>query len=104
MYFVQYEIRPLPQSDDFESAGGAIANCFVRTASKKQAKELALKHFQEISWEVLSLEDGPFVTTRDVYLEAEPGWLVAFDEAAAEGECYVLHMWPNEAQEDDALH
>lgn len=104
MYFIQYEIRPLPQSEEFESAGGAIANCFVLASSEQKASEMANKYFQEIAWEVVALEDGPFATNRAEYLEAEPDWLDAFDEAAAEGECYVLHMWPNEAQEEDALH
>ena len=103
MYFIQYETRPAPGSALFHEVGGAIANCFVQASSPAAAQQLALQNFKDHEWEVVSLEDGPFLAERDDYLD-DDDWLQWFDEALQEGECYVFHQWPPEAQDGDAIH
>lgn len=104
IYYVQYHIRPLPQSEDYASAGGAYANCFVQAESAQHAAQRAQAYIDEIQWEVVELEDGPAEVTRDEFTDAEPEWLEAFDGAVADGEHYALYIWPNEAQDDDVVH
>ncbi|MGM9428948.1 hypothetical protein [Hydrogenophaga sp. MI9] len=102
MLFIQFEVRPQPDSQHFSSVGGAVANCFVEAESEDAARQLAANSLQDNGWEVLSVEDGPvFVERSDL---EDPDWLAWFDQAAADGECYVFHQWPPEAQEDDQVH
>ncbi|WP_157360053.1 hypothetical protein [Caldimonas brevitalea] len=102
MFFIQYEVRPLPEHESYAEIGGAFANCFVLAVSAGQAEELALRHLAEIHWEVVSVEDPALPTSRSDSSDAE--WLEWYDEAARHGDCYVFHQWPNEPQEDDAVH
>ena len=102
-YFVQYELRPLPGSEHFLTTGGAVANCFLAVESAAKAQELALLNFAENGWQVVSIEDGPTAIDRENYLE-EPEWLEWYDQAARDGECYVLHQWPLGPQEDEEVH
>jgi hypothetical protein len=103
LYFIQYEIRPAPTSALFYLAGGAIANCFIQASSPEKAQKLALENFKEQGWEVVSLEDGPFIAPRDNYLDDDE-WLQWFDEALQSGACYIFHQWPPEAQDGDQSH
>lgn len=102
MFYIQYEVRPMPESEDFSLVGSAFANCFVMSESK--AMELALAKFSDINWEVVGIEEEPFITTRENYIE-ELDWLEWYDEAIENGECYIFHRWPLESQEVDvAVH
>lgn len=103
MYFIQYEIRPVPGSELFAEVGGAVANCFVAASSEEKAKELALLNFKDNGWEVVTIEDGPFLVYREHYLD-NLEWLEWFDQAVQDGEYYVFHEWPPESQEDDQVH
>lgn len=100
MYFIQYEVRPSPRHEDFESVGGAFANCFVLAESADQAQELAMRNFSENHWEVTAVEEPPLVTSRSEY---SGDWLDWYDQATHEGECYVFHQWPNEPQEGNLV-
>jgi hypothetical protein len=102
MFFIQYELRPKPDSEQFSTVGGAVANCFIDAESAAKAEELALLNFAENGWDVVSVEDGPMAITRE-NLE-EPEWLGWYDQAATDGECYVFHQWPPGPQEDDEIH
>ncbi|MDQ8020644.1 MAG: hypothetical protein REI94_02320 [Moraxellaceae bacterium] len=104
VFFIQYEVRPLPDSDHFEGAGGAYANCLVRAASGDEAAAVATSELRDSGWEIVALEEGPLPVHRQDYLDAAPEWLEAFDAAVEDGASFALHTWPNEAQEDDVLH
>jgi hypothetical protein len=102
MFYIQYEVRPLPQHDDYAEVGGAYANCFVLTDSAAQAEACALRNFAENHWEVVSLEEGARPSARSDFTDG--AWLEWFDQATHEGECFVFFQWPNEAQDHDPLH
>lgn len=51
----------------------------------------------------MSIEDGPTVVERSDYLD-EPDWLEWFDEAVADGECYVFHQWPPDERDGQRVH
>ena len=104
IFFIQYKTIPLPESDDYESKGGAYVNCFIRENSEKNAVNLALASLKSFGWHIVTVEDAPKVAHRKEYLESEPEWLEAFDTAVQDGECYIFHTWPNEAQEKSELH
>lgn len=103
VFYVQYEARPLPESKDFATVGGAYVNCYVVAKSGEKASELANKYLIENFWEAVRLEEGPVVRLREHYLD-DPEMLECFDEALSNGECYVYHLWPIEAQDGDAVH
>lgn len=103
IYYMQYEVHPAQDNEDFATVGGAYANCFVEAEDETEATEIVQEYFRINHWMVLSLEDGPFLTEADDY-EDDPEWLEYFNEAVSEGECFIFHEWPPEAQEDDVIH
>jgi hypothetical protein len=103
MFYLQYEVRPLPGNTYWLEAGGAFANCYIYADAEAEAVKQVQSAFLENCWEVVALEEGPLVTTREQYLE-DPDTLECFDEALENGECYVFHLWPLEPQDGDAVH
>lgn len=101
MFFVQYEVRPLPHNEVYAEVGGAYANCFLLAESEAHAEELARRNFSENLWEIVSLEEPASLASRS---DLADEWLEWYDEAEREGECYVFHEWPNEPQDEDAVH
>jgi hypothetical protein len=102
LYYIQYEVQPLPDNDQFSTAGGAYVNCYLMSASSERATSLAHANFTENSWEIVSVEDGPRMISSEHFVDAETRECV--DKAASEGECYVYHLWPIDPQEDDLIH
>jgi hypothetical protein len=102
MYFMMYEVLPLPENQEYQTVGGAYANCFVRAEGPKQAMNLATENFKDNHWRILSLEEGPGIKSRELYLE-KPEILERYDAAVENGECYVFHQWPNEPQDEDVV-
>ncbi len=103
VFFIQYEVRPAPESEEFAQTGGAYANCFIRAPSEVAAMEAAQRNFHESGWTVVSIEDGPLTAQRDYYA-SDQEWLGYFDQAQREGACYVFYLWPPEAQAGEILH
>jgi hypothetical protein len=102
VYFIMYEVQPLPDNEEYQTVGGAYANCYVLAEDAKQAMKSATENFVDNHWLVLALEEGPEIRARDSYLD-EPEVLEWYDEAVENGECYVFHQWPNEPQEEDVV-
>ena len=103
LFYVQYEVRPLQTNEYWSEAGGAYANCYVLAETAEFATQMVRASLSENYWEIVSLEEGPIVTSRERYLE-DPETLESVDEALDSGECYVFHLWPIEPQEGDAVH
>lgn len=103
IYAMQYELRPTPQSPDFDEIGGAIATSFVRADDADAALAAALAYYRDSDWEVVVQEQPPQRVDRAA-CEDDPEWLDAHDEAAREGECHLLHLWPIGTGEDDKTH
>jgi hypothetical protein len=103
MYFSRYELRPLLSNENFELVGGAVAGCFLDAGSAEEAQRWAYEHFQETHWEIVSVEVPPQLVERSDYDEDADN-LDWFDQAVADGECYVLYQWPLEVQDGDVIH
>ncbi len=104
VYLIEYEVRPAPHSEDFATAGGAFAVCFIRADSADAAREAALRYFVETAWEIVALERDA-IPVDPAEIEDEPDALDAFNEAHEHGECILMHLWPPEADiGDGTLH
>lgn len=94
MYFLVFEIRPLPSSPDHGQIGGAFASCWVAADDGATAEREARQLLEEHGWQV---GDGPpdecYAVTRDRYA-GDDARLARFDRAAAEGIVITLHTWP----------
>ncbi len=101
VFFLQYEVRPKPDSVQYPTVGGAFANCFVVADTPDVATRAALRNFADGGWEVVEVIEPAFIADRD---DLEDAWLEWYDEAADEGECFVFHQWPNEPQDDETVH
>ena len=103
IYFIQYELRPAPHSEDFATTGGAYALCYLLAADAASAQTAAERYFEETDWVVVDLESGPTQVERALY-EDEPDMLDAYDEAMNHGECFLFHLWPPEVGGSGVLH
>ena len=97
-----YEVQPLPENQEYQTVGGAYANCFVLAENPKRAMKAAAENFVDNHWRILTLEEGPEIWLRENYLD-EPEALRRYDEAVENGECYVFHQWPNDPQDEDVV-
>lgn len=104
IYYIQHSIKPLPESEDFESADGAFLICFIQADSGQMAIAKVLSYINEIHWKVVSLEDGPDVVHREEFVDSDPEWLEAYDAAAREGEFHALYVWDNDEHEEHEAH
>lgn len=104
IYYIQYNIRPLPESEEFESADGAFLICFIQADSEQKATTKVISYINEIHWEIVSLEDGPDIVRREEFIDSDPEWLEAYDAAVKDGEFHALYVWDSEEEEDHGAH
>lgn len=103
IFYIQYKAEPTPESEEFETAGGAFVNCWVKIDSARKAQEQASAAIKESGWTILGVEEQCRELTEDYYSESDEG-LEHFRQAVSDGECYVFHQWPLEPQEGDDVH
>jgi hypothetical protein len=96
-------LRPNPENESFDQVGGAVAGCFLNATSAEEAQRWAYEHFRETHWDIVTVEEPPRLVDRSEY-EADTDNLEWFDQAHAEGECYVLYQWPLGVQDGDVIH
>ncbi|GEM_PF-849418 len=103
IFLAEYEVRPAPHSEDFATVGGAFVVCFVRATDADAAQAACLRYFADTAWECVECARPPEPLAHDdIADDAEA--LDAFEEATTHGECFLLHLWPPEPGDDDALH
>ncbi len=103
IYFIQYEARPTPNSQEFLKYGGGFVNCWVKASSPEKAREVATKAINENGWHILTIEEDCREVSEHSYLEEKEG-LEYYEQATLDGECYVFHTWGNESQEENERH
>jgi hypothetical protein len=103
IFYTIYEAIPLPESEDFEVCGGAYINCWVKAQSEEEASKSASAVIHERGWKVVSIQEECREVTEALYAEDEEG-RGYYDQAVVDGECYVFHQWPVDAQDDDDVH
>ncbi len=103
IFYVQYHAEPQPDSEEFESCGGAYVNCWVNASSKEEAQSQTAAAIAAAGWKILSVEDECTAVDADWYSDDDES-REYYQRAVEEGVCYVFHMWPIEPQEDDKVH
>jgi hypothetical protein len=103
IYFIQYEARPNPESEDFVKCGGGFVNCWVKSNTPHEAKEVSTKTINENNWQIVAVEADCREVSESSYSEEDEG-LEHYEQATLDGECYVFHTWRNEPQEDNERH
>ncbi|MBS0422773.1 MAG: hypothetical protein JSR66_34015 [Proteobacteria bacterium] len=98
IFFTSYEAIPLPESGDFDVCGGAYVNCWVKAQSAKEAHQSASAVIHQRGWKVVSIQEECREVTAPSYAEDRES-RVYYDQAVVDGECYVFHQWPVEAQD-----
>jgi hypothetical protein len=102
IYFLQFEVVPKPESDNFNEAGGAFVNCWVDAKSWKEARDSAKKNIDDQGWTIISVEEESLVNETS-YDEDNKG-LDHYLSAVETGEYYVFHTYPPEPDEDDLIN
>lgn len=93
IFFIQYEVKPLAQNEEFSEVVGAYVNCFISAPIAIQAEKKALQNFLENHWQVITIEEQILEIFRSDY---SGEWLEWYDIAVQQGECYVYHQWSDE--------
>jgi hypothetical protein len=83
------EARPLPDSPDFEAAGGAFVVCYLQPGLAEDPLQHAAAYVRAQDWQVIGVEDEPAQFDREQAPDEE-----YFDQALTDGEVYVFHQWP----------
>jgi hypothetical protein len=47
IFYIQYKAAPTPECEDFETAGGAFVNCWVKADSAREAQAQAYARVKE---------------------------------------------------------
>ena len=92
-HLLTFEVRPTAEHDSYGRVAGAFANCWVRSASPKDARVKADEHLSEAQWEVLEFL-GQDVVTREKYVGDVN--LEYYDQVQIDGEVYVFHTFEEE--------
>jgi hypothetical protein len=103
IFFVTYEARPSPDSEEAKTLGGAYISSGIRAESPSEASELETRAIADRAWEVIAIEDGPTLVTADNYPKEDES-MEFFLRAQSKGQSYMYHVWPNEPQEEDRTH
>lgn len=98
IYYFRFEAVPASNAKDFNDCGGAMINCWIKEESGERASIKASSHIINNGWKILLLEES-FLAEEGMYEGQES--LKYFEQAKSDGEVYVYHTWPVDAQDDD---
>lgn len=88
MFYLRYELKPGPSSD--EALGGAVANCWLKRTTMSEADTDARDFICSDGWLVVALECSLEVTADDY---GNDSGAEHFAQADEDGECFVFHTW-----------
>ena len=63
IFYFLIEVAPAPNSSNFNDAGGAFVNCWIKSSSKKSAEMTAQAAIQNDGWDIIAV-DETFVAAR----------------------------------------
>ena len=96
-YFI-CEASPKPGSKNASKFGGAFINSWIRRPSEAEALERIKTYLERNDWIVSSIKESNLVS-RDFYKLDGEG-IEYFEQAMQDGECFVIHTWPLEIQNE----
>jgi hypothetical protein len=91
-YFFTFLAAPTEDAQEYEQAGGAYVNCWIRSDSRDQAEARAAALIEEYGWDVEALEEQSTVTSADYDQDDEDRQF--YEQALVEGEVLVFNTWP----------
>ena len=100
MLFLSFECSPLPGSANAEEFVGAFVTCWIDGRDQPEAEALAWEVIHEEGWQVEALEEA-YPIIRAAYDDGHsPEGLAHFEQAEADGECFVVHTYPAGEEHD----
>jgi hypothetical protein len=103
IFYIQFEVVPLPRSPDYEKSGGAYVNCWLKAETDTNATTLASAAIHEAGWNIVAVEEERQEVNEAHYLDNKEG-REHFEQARIGGECYVFHPWPIDDHEGQDVH
>ncbi len=102
IFFLRFEVEPLVGSANWEECGGGQFNCWIRADNIEAARKRALEVIESDSWVPLREEES--LEVPDDHYEPEAPGLTYYDEAQRDGEAFVVHTWPPDGDEEQAIN
>src|SRR4051812_13090323 len=102
MFFFTFLVAPMPDSEHFNSYGGAAANCWIEAASRDEANTRARAAVADAGWCIESIEEDGEVD-QNTYDVDDKG-RQHFEQALLDGAVFCFHTWPPDLQEGDVVH
>jgi hypothetical protein len=96
MFLFNIEVVPRPNSPHAQEFGGAYVHCLIDFPQENGAEVLARYYLENEGWQSLQTEEVRVVERED-YADDDPDYLRYYDEAAADGACFIYHRWPLDA-------
>ena len=98
MILITFEAIPRHDSPEASEVGGAYVTCWIAANDMHEAELDARQHIHESGWIVGERTETSVIERADV--EDDPDSLAYFDEARADGACFVFHTWPLGSDDD----
>ena len=99
MVFLAFEVFPLDSNRKSSDRGGAFVNCWINIRDQEKAEIQARKEIYKAGWHVISLNKVKTVNRK--YFNDNKESLEYYEQAKIDGECYVFHTWPLDADDDE---
>jgi hypothetical protein len=97
IFFFKFEAVPKQTHPKCHEFGGAVVNCWILRDTQTQAEALARSRIDAEEWQITALDEaGPM--TRQSQAEYPDG-MRYFEQAEIDGEVFVFHTWPVDADE-----
>ncbi len=91
-YFLQFEVIPTIDNEQYEVAEGASASCWVLDNTPQAATMKATFQISKFDWEITSLEMAPVEVEEENFVEREIG-LEQFKRSQVDGIAIVYCAW-----------
>ena len=99
IYYLMIEAVPNRDNPEYHEFGGAYINCWVKSATQKEALKKAREYIAEENWKFRKAEDI-WVAQRQDYADL-PDSLECYDEACKNGLSAIFNTWPVDADNTD---
>ncbi len=98
-HFFTFLAVPTPDAKEYEQAGGAYVNCWIRADSRDEAEKSASALIKDYGWAVEGLEEHSTVTSADYSDDDEDRQF--YEQSLVEGEVLVFNTWPAGDEDSD---
>jgi hypothetical protein len=100
MFYFVLKVSPKPDTELAKEAGGAYVSCWVNFSEWEGAEHLAKFYLAKEGWSYEETDPDVRWVQRSDYVDDEEN-LQYFQEAEADGACFVVAQWPVNGEEDE---